>query len=64
MKDKERVPIKTYTKQELRIKYNITEDTFRRWLNKIKDKIPYYDPKCKLLSPLQVEAIFKHYGEP
>ena len=60
----DRTPIKTYTKKELRLMYNLSEDSFRRWLNKVKDKIPHYDSKCKLLSPLQVEAIFKHYGEP
>ena len=64
MKDNDRVPIKTYTKQELRYLYNISEDTFRRWLNSIQGKIPNYNPKCKILSPLQVKAIFEHHGEP
>lgn len=64
MKDIDRTPIQTYTKKELRIKYNINEDGFRRWLNRIKDKIPNYNPKEKFLSPAQVRVIFEHYGEP
>jgi hypothetical protein len=64
MKNTDKTPIKTYSKKELRLLYNLSEDVFRGWLNRIKDKIPHYDPTCKLLSPLQVEAIFKHYGEP
>ena len=64
MKDLDRTPIKTYTKKELRLMYNLSEDAFRRWLNRIQGKIPNYNPKCKILSPLQVKAIFEYYGEP
>ena len=56
--------IKTYSKKELCIMYIIKEDTLRRWINRIKHKIPHYEPNCKLLSPLQVKAFFEHYGEP
>ena len=60
----DRIEAKTYTKKELRLLYNISEDAFRRWLNRIKNKLPHYDPNCKILSPLQVKVFFEHYGEP
>ena len=60
----EKILIKTYSKKELRLMYDIKEDTLRVWLNAIKGKIPYYNPNCKVLSPLQIKAIFEHYGEP
>lgn len=56
--------IKIYRKKELRLMYDIKEDTLRLWLNAIKGKIPHYNPNCKILSPLQIKAIFEHYGEP
>ena len=34
MKNTDHKPIKTYTKKELRLMYDVSEDTFRRWLNK------------------------------
>jgi hypothetical protein len=64
MKDLDITPIKTYTKKELRILYNISEDTFRRWINRIIYRLPNYDAKCKILSPLQVKVFFEYYGEP
>ena len=64
MKDNDIVPIKTYTKQELRHLYNISEDTFRRWLVDIAEQMPHYNPKCKILSPLQVKILFENYGVP
>ena len=55
---------KTYTKQELRLMYGISEDTLRRWLNDIKDEMPRYNPNCKILSPLQLKILIENYGEP
>lgn len=64
MKNIDRTPIQTYSKKQLRLMYNISEDAMRRWLNRIKDRIPNYNPKDKLLSPAQVRVIFEYYGEP
>lgn len=59
-----KIIVKTYTKKELRIMYNISEDKLRLWLNEVKDQMPRYNPKCKILSPLQVKIVFDNYGEP
>ncbi len=56
--------IKTYTKQQLRDLYSISEDTLRRWLNDISEQMPKYNPRCKILSPLQVKVLIENYGEP
>ena len=56
--------IKTYGKQELRKMYDISENTLRRWLADIAEQMPNYNPKCKILSPLQVKILFENYGVP
>lgn len=56
--------VKTYTKSQLRDLYNVSEDTFRRWLADIVEHLPNYNPRCKILSPLQVKVLVENYGEP
>ena len=56
--------IKTYSKKELREKYNVSADTFNKWLQEIEVLLPYYKRNDKVLSPAQVSIIFRELGEP
>lgn len=58
------VPIKVYSKKELRGLYGISRETFNKWLRPIKENLPNYQPTSKLLTPAQVKVIFEHLGEP
>ncbi len=56
--------IKTYTKKELRALYNVSRETFTKWINKFAKDIPDYNHKSKLLTPAQVRVIVELLGEP
>jgi hypothetical protein len=60
----ETTKIKTYSKKQLCIMYDISSDTLWRWITSIEDKLPHYNPNCKLLSPLQIKVFFEYFGEP
>ena len=42
-------------KSELATRYNVCLDTFNKWIEKIKDKIPMYVEKQRKFSPSQVK---------
>ena len=54
--------IGTYNKTQLADMYHVSYPTFKTWLKKVPDL--NLDPKQRLLTPKQVEKIFKHHGEP
>lgn len=70
-----RTPLRSYSKSELAHLYNpgcpyeSAVKLLRKWIKlnpallKELDET-YYNPKTKILSPRQVEIIFKHLGEP
>jgi hypothetical protein len=43
-------------------RYDISSDTLWRWIKSIEDKLPHYNPNCKLLSPLQIKVFFEYFG--
>lgn len=45
------------SKKELAIRYGVCLKTFGRWVDKIKDKIPFYVNGQRLFSPGQVKYI-------
>ena len=55
--------IKTYSKKEIRKFYNVSRDTFNRWLKPILSDLPNYDKNAKLFTPAQVRVIVAHLGE-
>lgn len=55
--------IKAYSKKELVILYNVSADTFRKWLNEIGIMNPTIK-NAKILSPKIVEQIVEKLGEP
>jgi hypothetical protein len=60
----EKLAIKPYSKAELRTIYNISRETLNTWLKPIEYLLPYYNPKCKVLTPAQVKIIFDVLGTP
>lgn len=64
-----KAPIKAYSKSEMIELCNTTKYIFSKWLDECHDSDPEYFPKGKsehshMLSPKQVEIIFKKYGWP
>lgn len=57
-------PIKpqTFSKSELARLYRVHPATFRRWIDLIPDL--ELKPHKKLLTPLQVQKILQHLGQP
>lgn len=54
--------MKTYSKIQLARKYGVSYNTFKKWLIAIPDiKVM---PTKRLLTPKEVEIIFKVLGEP
>jgi transposase len=53
---------KAYSKTELARMYNVHYDTFKKWLKGVPDLD--LKPTQRILTPKQVEKIFKHLGEP
>ncbi|MCF8324590.1 MAG: DUF4248 domain-containing protein [Leadbetterella sp.] len=54
--------IKSSTKTELALSYNISLITLNKWIKEIDGL--NLDPKKRILTPKQVEIIFNHLGEP
>ena len=54
--------MKTYSKTQLARKYGISYNTFKKWLIAIPEiKI---EPAKRLLTPKEIDIIYKHYGIP
>ena len=53
---------KTATKTELAKKYGVHYNTFLNWLKRIPEL--KLNSKQRVLTPKQVELIFRHLGEP
>lgn len=49
------------TAKELRQLYNVTSDTWTKWLKPLRHVIP---KNTKVYTPKQVQAIIEHLGEP
>ena len=65
MKEKpkiKRVPLRAYTKKELRKLYGISFRTWNEWTNKYKDELNIGN--AYILTVKQVEAIFERFGVP
>jgi hypothetical protein len=60
----EKLPIESYSKLELRIKYKVSRETFRKWLNELESGFKHYKPSNKVLTPAQVKIIFHAFGNP
>ena len=54
--------IKAYSKTELARLYQVHYDTFKKWIDLIPDL--GLIPNKRILTPKQVEMIFKHVGKP
>jgi len=54
--------LRAYTKKELRLLYDVSEDTFRRWLKAIPELAQ--SGRKNLLDIVEVEAILKVKGVP
>lgn len=54
--------LRAYTKKELRLLYDVSEDTFRRWLKTIPELAQ--SGRKNLLDIVEVEAILKVKGVP
>jgi transposase len=54
--------IKAYSKTELARLYQVHYDTFIKWIKAIPEL--KLNSKQRILTPKQVETIFKHLGEP
>jgi Domain of unknown function (DUF4248) len=58
------IEIKSYTKKEIRVLYNVTQDVLRRWLKPFEKDLPNYNPNARIFTPAQVRVIFEKLGEP
>lgn len=54
--------IKPITKKQLSKKYLVSYNTFNRWLTQIPDLQLHY--RQRMLTPKQLELIYKALGEP
>lgn len=54
--------IGTYNKTQLAKMYKVSYPTFKTWLKLVPDL--GLQPTQRILTPKQVEKIFKHHGEP
>ena len=54
--------VKAYSKTELARIYQVHYDTFKKWIDLIPDL--GLTPTQRILTPKQVEKIFKHVGKP
>lgn len=58
-------PLKSYSKRELADLYEVSSDTFRRWVrDNCIDKLGVDYRKSKVLLPWQVKVIFEKIGPP
>jgi predicted DNA-binding protein YlxM (UPF0122 family) len=55
--------IKSYSKAELADLYNVSSDTFAKWIKSIEDLLPHYKRSNKVFTPKQVKVIFEELGE-
>ncbi len=60
----QKLPVKVYSKKELRTLYGISRETFNVWISKVKYLLPYYSTHVKILTPAQVKVLFEAWGEP
>ena len=60
----QKLPIKVYSKKELRTLYGISRETFNVWISKVEYLLPHYNTHSKILTPAQVKALFEAWGEP
>lgn len=60
----QKLPIKVYSKKELRTLYGISRETFNVWISKVEYLLPHYSTHSKILTPAQVKALFEAWGEP
>jgi hypothetical protein len=58
------IEIKSYTKKEIRVLYNVTQDVLRRWLKPFEKDLPNYNTNSRIFTPAQVRVIFEKLGEP
>jgi hypothetical protein len=61
-KIKENDKYKSLGFRELRVMYDVSSPTFKKWIEKIPDL--GFTPGSRLLTPKQVELIITHLGEP
>ena len=52
--------MKSKSKQQLRIEFNVSRNTFNSWIRKIPGFI--VDKKARILQPKDVQIIYEHLG--
>ena len=57
-----RIPLKAYTKKELRMFYGLSKRTFNEWLEQYKEELKVI--KGYYLNVNQVQFIFEKFGVP
>lgn len=60
------VPLKCYTKKQLRLMYDVNVNTFKKWLNKIEPKLLHtgYNRNQSILTIKQVSIVFEELCPP
>jgi hypothetical protein len=60
------VPIKSYSKSQLALMYNISLKTFSKWIKKIEPELIEigYNRHQKIITPRQVKLIFESFVAP
>lgn len=61
---KKPLEIKAYSKKQLADMYEISPDTFRRWIIAANIFNEAYYKGLKILKPKEVRRIFEEFGEP
>ena len=54
----------TYTFKELCQLYNVSADTFRKWLDPIKNKLINQNKRFRIFCQKDIDIIFSHLGKP
>jgi hypothetical protein len=60
----EKLPIKSYSKTELRDKYKVSREIFSRWIKGLEPEFKHYKSTDKVFTPAQVQIIFDQLGYP
>lgn len=56
--------MKTITKKEMAVSYNVSYGTFLRWLKQIPELSKKNNARRRLLTPKDIKIIYNELGEP
>jgi hypothetical protein len=66
VREVQQIEIKSYTKKELRVMYDIKPHQLTKWFKEIETKLQKYGytPQTRVLKPIQVKIFFEFHGMP